>query len=217
MPLALDAPLSNTVCIDPQRVRNTLERATMLHSLYITTEVADWDIIASALTVFRLLKCFAIPGSGLLHCAMPGILEHCESLTTVVLLGWYRLAAFGVQTLESLSSLKKLVNSDHLQTHVGPLYQQCCSCHRLECLELNLQQISRSKRWTFVKGLVHLRHLSVSVIATAGLVQVSKTCPGLSTLKLHSCGTKTSAWPRLFRASCNSSRCTLSTVADNFC
>ncbi|KAH9370901.1 hypothetical protein HPB48_019734 [Haemaphysalis longicornis] len=192
MQLALDPSLFTTVCIDPslaadpQRVRNTLERATTLHSLYITTEVVDWDIIASASTGFRLLKCLVIPGRGLSHRAMPSIIEHCDVLTTIVLWGRYRLAANDARTLETLRSLKRLVTSDHLQIHDDALYQICCSCPRLERLELDLQQISRSKSWTCVKGLGHLRHLSVSVISTAGLMQVSKSCPGLATLEIGS-------------------------------
>ncbi|KAH9362741.1 hypothetical protein HPB48_001162 [Haemaphysalis longicornis] len=192
MQLALDPSLFKMVCIDPwfaanpQRVRKPLERATMLHSLHITTETVDWDIIASASTGFRVLKCLVIPGSGLSNQAMPAILEHCESLTTIVLWGWYSLAAIDVRALESLRPLKRLVTLDHLQIHDDALYQICCSCPQLEHLELNLQQISRSKSWTCIKGLVHLRHLSVSVISTAGLIQVSNSCPGLATLEIGS-------------------------------
>ncbi|KAH9360303.1 hypothetical protein HPB48_012086 [Haemaphysalis longicornis] len=190
MQLALDPSLFTMVCIDPwltahpQRVRKTLEHATMLHSLHITTEVVDWGIIASAPTGLRVLKCLVIPGSGLSHWAMPTILEHSEVLTTIVLWGRYRLAANDVRTLETLRPLKRLVTSDHLQIHEDALYQICCSCPRLERLELNLQQISRSKSWTCIKGLVHLRHLSVSVISTTGLIQVTKSFPGLATLEI---------------------------------
>ncbi|KAH9361128.1 hypothetical protein HPB48_002990 [Haemaphysalis longicornis] len=158
MQLALDPSLLAVVCIDPwlathaQRVRKSLERATMLHSLHITTEAVDWDIVASASTGFRVLKCLVIPGSGLSHQAMPAILEHCESLATVVLWGRYRLAAINVRRLETLRPLKRLVTSDHLQIHDDALYQICCSCPQLERLELNLQQISRSKSWTCVEG-----------------------------------------------------------------
>ncbi|KAH9362762.1 hypothetical protein HPB48_001141 [Haemaphysalis longicornis] len=192
MQLASDPSLFTTLCIDPwfaanpQRVRKTLERSTMLHSLYITTEVVDWDIIASASTGFRLLTCLVIPGSGLSHSAMPAILGHCEILTTIVLWGRYRLAAIDVRTLESLRSLKRLVTSDHLEIHDDALYQICRSCPRLERLELNLQQISRSNSWTSVKGLIHLRRLSVSVISTVGLIQVSNSCPGLVRLEIGS-------------------------------
>ncbi|KAH9370618.1 hypothetical protein HPB48_010719 [Haemaphysalis longicornis] len=192
MQLALDPSLLTTVCIDPwlaanpQRVRKTLERATMLHSLYITTEVVDWDIIASASTGFPLLNCLVIPGGGFSHRAMPAILEHSEVLTTIVLWGRYRLAANDVRTLETGRSLKRIVTSDHLQIHDDALYQICCSCPRHERLKLDLKKVSRSKSCTCVKGLRHLRHLSVSVIFTAGSIQVSKSCPGLATLEIGS-------------------------------
>ncbi|KAH9362770.1 hypothetical protein HPB48_005271 [Haemaphysalis longicornis] len=190
MQLALDPSFFTLVCIDPwlsahpQRVQKTLEGATMLHSLHITMEVVNWDIIASASAGFRVLKCLVIPGSGLSHRAMPAILEHCESLTTIVLWGRYRLVANDVRTLESLRSLKRLVTSDHLQIDDDALYQICCSCPRLQRLELNLQQISRSESWTCIEELIHLRHLSVSVMSTAGLIQVSKSCPSLAKLDI---------------------------------
>ncbi|KAH9382649.1 hypothetical protein HPB48_023201 [Haemaphysalis longicornis] len=190
--LALDPSLFTVLCIDPwltahpQRVRKTLECATMLHSLQITTEVIDWDIIASASIGFRVLEHLVIPGSGLSHQDMPVILEHCDSLGTIVLRGRYRLAANDVHRLETLRHLKRLLTSDHLQRHDNVLHQICCSCPRFERPELNLQQISRSKSWACIKALVHLRRLSVSVISTAGLIQVSKSCPSLASLKVGS-------------------------------
>ncbi|KAH9380411.1 hypothetical protein HPB48_001066 [Haemaphysalis longicornis] len=189
MQLALDPSLFTVLCIDPwltahpQRVRKTLECATMLHSLQITTEVIEWNIIASASTGFRVLKHLVIPSSGLSHQAMP---VNLESLRNILLWGRFRLAANDVGRLETLRHLKRLATSDHLQIHDDVLHQICCRCPRLERLELNLQRISRSKSWTCIKGLVHLRRLSVSVISTAGLIQVSKSYPSLQSLKIGS-------------------------------
>lgn len=190
MQLASDPSLFTVLCIhrryfdNPLRMQEILERASMLHTLYIITDRAAFDILASVSTGLRLLKHLTIPGSALSHRAMPAIFENCKSLATIVLWGPHRLSANEVRTLETLHSLRKLVASDGLEICDEVLRQICSSCPRLERLELNSEHISIKESWDYIESLVHLRALSVSVISTAGLIRVSKSCLSLDTLEI---------------------------------
>lgn len=187
--LTCDPSLYTVVCIDPgngdspQQTRKILERSTMMRTLEITSDRADFETIASASSALRVLKKLVICSSAISHRAMPRILGHCKSLTAIMLVGPHRLSATDVRLLETLPCLKEFVASTAVGINDDALYQLCCNCPGLEFMEIGVEHISRSESLEYLGFLHYLRKLSVDAISTACLLHVSKSCPGLTALE----------------------------------
>lgn len=97
----------------------------MLLTLKITAEAPDFDIGATPSTGLRNFNHLLFPGSAISPHAMSGIVEHCESLKTIVLYRQERLAATDVHIDETLPSLRRSITSDDVAID-GDFHWQIC-------------------------------------------------------------------------------------------
>lgn len=116
--LAYDPSFWMEVCINSkgdaslQRVREILNRATMIRNLDLFAGMGDLYTIASASPRLNMTDELCLPTETLSHPAVADILRNCSSLSIISLRGSYFLLPIEVRKLENALSLNNFIATD---------------------------------------------------------------------------------------------------------